>query len=111
MRSWLALLVVPALSACAAPDSDTGDGVIVEVEPVWPEAWEYRAFCWYQDEDGCKYNDGEKTPGARVDCVDVADSYGCVTDGLNDLGADGWFLEPTENFPDAHVVYLMTRPG
>ncbi len=57
------------------------------------------------------YSDGTKAPGARVDCVGEEDSYGCVTDGLNELGADGWLLEPTENFPDAHVVYPMSRPA
>lgn len=111
MRAWTIVGLSLLVGACAGEPEDTGSSPVIQ-EPVWPEVWEYQTFCWFQDENQCKLSGGEPVGDERVNCIDVEDTYDCVTDALNDLGDDGWLLDlPDRSFPDDAVVYLMYRPG
>jgi hypothetical protein len=86
---------VPTVSPLAAPD---------------PVSYEYESFCWYDIDGGCQLNDGSKVGDERVNCVGESDTYACVVDALEDIGADGWsFVDLNTSFPIPHVVYLLYR--
>jgi hypothetical protein len=107
-RVWMAL----AMAGCVPVADETDTAATGVEEPAWPEVWEYATFCWFADTDECKLNDGTNVGDERVNCVGEEDTYECVTDALNDLGAEGWRLDlPDRSFPDNAVVYLMYRAG
>jgi hypothetical protein len=101
---WGGWLVV-SLAACA-PEPEPTEPVEVA---VWPEEWDYRSFCWYYVQAGCKTDAGEPLGDERVNCIGKDDEYACVVDALEDLGEDGWHLEIGEAFPEYHTVYLLVR--
>jgi hypothetical protein len=99
------------LAGCASGPGEDSAGP-VPAESGWPDEWEYTTFCWFDSRNQCKLSDGTPVADERVNCIHEDDTYDCVTNALNDLGAEGWRLDlPDRSFPLHSVVYLMYRAG